>query len=52
VSTERAFGERGGSVVTLVHDGWDDLENGSAMRDEYEQGWTMILGRYAVRADA
>jgi uncharacterized protein YndB with AHSA1/START domain len=47
-----APGERGGSVVTLVHDGWDDLENGSAMRDEYEQGWTMILGRYAVRADA
>jgi hypothetical protein len=38
------------ATVTLTHDGWDDVENGAAMRDEYQQGWTMILARYAARA--
>jgi uncharacterized protein YndB with AHSA1/START domain len=35
-----------GTTVTLVHAGWDDIEDGAAMRDEYERGWAAILERY------
>lgn len=37
-----------GTRVDLVHSGWETFGEGAReMRDEYDRGWTFVLGRYA-----
>lgn len=38
----------GGTVVELVHTGWDRRPDGGAARAGYDAGWVLVLGRYAV----
>jgi uncharacterized protein YndB with AHSA1/START domain len=41
----------GGTLVELVHGGWEALgEGATAARTGYEQGWPMVLGRFADAA--
>jgi uncharacterized protein YciI len=35
-----------GTLVTLVHSGWDVYADPAVARAEYEQGWTMVLDLY------
>jgi uncharacterized protein YciI len=35
------------TLVTLVHTGWDRFDDPAAARSEYDQGWPVVLGRYA-----
>lgn len=35
------------TLVTLVHTGWDTFDDPAAARAEYDQGWPLVLGRYA-----
>jgi len=40
-----------GTLVTLVHGGWDQLsEEKRAGRVDYDNGWPLVLGRYAALA--
>lgn len=42
----------GGTLVTLVHSGWDSLGSGGAdLRDEFETGWEPVLGRFSDTRD-
>jgi uncharacterized protein YndB with AHSA1/START domain/uncharacterized protein YciI len=34
------------TLVTLVHRGWERLADPQAARDEYENGWPVVVGRY------
>jgi uncharacterized protein YciI/uncharacterized protein YndB with AHSA1/START domain len=36
----------GQTLVTLVHRGWDSLDDPAAARAEYDEGWPVVLGRY------
>jgi uncharacterized protein YndB with AHSA1/START domain len=41
----------GGTLVELVHGGWEALgEGATAARTGYEQGWPIVLGRFADAA--
>ncbi|HVF19375.1 MAG TPA: SRPBCC domain-containing protein [Mycobacteriales bacterium] len=42
----------GGTLVELVHSGWDRLPDGPAKRADYDTGWVPVLAEFAVRADA
>jgi uncharacterized protein YciI len=35
------------TLVTLEHDGWERLADPVAARDEYDEGWPVVLARYA-----
>jgi uncharacterized protein YciI len=35
------------TLVTLVHTGWDRFSDPATARGEYDQGWPVVLGRYA-----
>lgn len=40
-----------GTLVSLEHRGWDAYaERATQIRPEYEQGWPLVLGRFAERA--
>jgi hypothetical protein len=40
--------ETGGTVVTLIHRGWERLgESGQTQRDNYNSGWDTVLENYA-----
>jgi uncharacterized protein YciI/uncharacterized protein YndB with AHSA1/START domain len=41
----------GVTVVTLVHSGWEAVEDPAASAHEYGQGWPVVLGRYAGRVN-
>ena len=42
----------GGTLVTLVHAGWDRVtEERRAGRTDYENGWPLVLQRYAALAE-
>jgi uncharacterized protein YciI/uncharacterized protein YndB with AHSA1/START domain len=38
---------RGQTLVTLTHSGWETFDDPAAARAEYDQGWPMVLARYA-----
>ncbi|GAB3812321.1 hypothetical protein GCM10028820_05050 [Tessaracoccus terricola] len=38
-----------GTLVRLVHSGWDQIPDGAARREPYVSGWLMVLGRYVIR---
>lgn len=41
----------GGSLVELVHVGWETLGKvGQARRDGYETGWDVVLAKYIIEA--
>jgi hypothetical protein len=40
-----AIGEQ--TLVTLIHSGWETFDDPAAARAEYDQGWPMVLTRYA-----
>ena len=42
---ETAIGEQ--TLVTLIHSGWETFDDPAAARAEYDQGWPMVLTRYA-----
>jgi hypothetical protein len=42
----------GGTVVELVHTGWDCRPDGAAARGSYDHGWDLVLGGYAATAAA
>jgi uncharacterized protein YndB with AHSA1/START domain len=44
--TFRAAGS--GTVVTLVHSGWEVFADPAGARAEYDSGWPTVLGRYAA----
>jgi hypothetical protein len=37
-----------GTVVTLVHSGWEAFADPAGARAEYDSGWPTVLGRYAA----
>lgn len=39
-----------GTLVELVHTGWDRRPDGGAARANYESGWELVLGRYVAGA--
>jgi uncharacterized protein YciI len=39
-----------GTLVTLVHSGWDVFADPAAARAEYDQGWTMVLDLFRDHA--
>ncbi len=39
-----------GTVVELVHTGWDRRSDGVSARSSYDGGWDLVLGRYATSA--
>ena len=41
-----------GTLVSLVHGGWDAFADPAAARAEYDGGWAMVLDRYAAAAVA
>ncbi len=46
------FAERGEQVlVTLVHTGWERLDDPQAAADEYASGWVGVLDRYRAAVD-
>jgi uncharacterized protein YndB with AHSA1/START domain len=38
-----------GALVTLLHSGWEAFADPTAAREEYEQGWPVVLRGYADR---
>jgi len=40
------------TLVVLTHTGWDVVDDPSATRAEYEQGWPLVLGRYQEHLEA
>jgi uncharacterized protein YndB with AHSA1/START domain len=38
---------QGQTLVTLVHDGWESFADPAAVRAEYDEGWPIVLSRYA-----
>lgn len=38
-----------GTLVTLVHTGWEAFDDPAGAREEYEQGWPTVLQGYADR---
>ena len=40
-----------GTLVELVHTGWDRRPDGDTARANYESGWELVLGRYASAGD-
>lgn len=38
----------GGTVVELVHTGWDNRPDGRAMRENYDSGWDHVFGLFAA----
>jgi uncharacterized protein YndB with AHSA1/START domain len=41
---------QGGTVVQLVHSGWERRPDGAAAREGYESGWEPVIGRFAEAA--
>jgi uncharacterized protein YndB with AHSA1/START domain/uncharacterized protein YciI len=41
----------GGTLVTLVHSGWEALAEPAAAAHEYGQGWPLVLAGYAGRVN-
>lgn len=40
--------EKGGTRLELVHSGWERLgARGASVREKYEEGWEMVLARFA-----
>lgn len=40
--------EENGTRLELIHSGWVRLgEGGAAVREDYDKGWEMVLGRFA-----
>ena len=39
-----------GTRVELTHTGWEVLEHGIAMRENYDGGWELVLGHYTSLA--
>ncbi len=45
-----SFGRDGdGTLVTLVHSGWERLAEPESARAEYDRGWPTVLGGFAAR---
>ncbi|MGY1811032.1 SRPBCC domain-containing protein [Blastococcus sp. SYSU D00669] len=44
--TFEADGER--TLVTLEHSGWERRADAADVRESYEQGWPVVLGRFAA----
>lgn len=40
----------GGTIVELVHSGWERMPDGAARRANYDPGWDLVLGRYTALA--
>ena len=47
----RFTAEGAGTRVELEHSGWDQSQNISETKKEYEGGWDFVLGQYQSRAD-
>lgn len=48
-----SFEDRGdGTLVVLEHRGWEMFAEPESARSEYDQGWPMVLDRYAEAAAA
>ncbi|HKH88308.1 MAG TPA: SRPBCC domain-containing protein [Acidimicrobiales bacterium] len=43
-------GAAGGTVVELVHSGWERWADGLAHSEGYSEGWDIVLDRFAGRA--
>jgi uncharacterized protein YndB with AHSA1/START domain len=41
---------QGGTVVQLVHSGWERRPDGAAAREGYGSGWVPVIGRFAEAA--
>jgi len=41
----------GGTLVTLVHDGWESFADPSAARAEYDRGWPRVLAGFAASVE-
>ena len=47
------FSERdGGTLLALEHSGWERRANGAEMREGYQSGWGIVLGRLAEHVEA
>jgi uncharacterized protein YndB with AHSA1/START domain len=44
--------DEGVTVVTLVHSGWEAVDDPAATADSYGQGWPIVLGEYARRVNS
>ena len=42
----------GGTLVELVHTGWERWEDPVSQRDNYDAGWVPVMARFADRASA
>lgn len=42
----------GGTLVELVHSGWERLADGARLRANYDSGWMIVLTPYAETAGA
>jgi uncharacterized protein YndB with AHSA1/START domain len=36
-----------GTVVRLVHSGWERRPDGASAREGYDSGWEPVIGRFA-----
>lgn len=52
VRVEFAPTSGGGTTVTLVHAGWERLDDAEAMRSNYDTGWAYVLGWYGTDVSA
>ena len=41
----------GGTVVELVHSGWERWEDGGTQADGYREGWDRVLGAFVDQVD-
>ncbi|GGF14907.1 SRPBCC domain-containing protein [Subtercola lobariae] len=41
-----------GTLVTLIHDGWESFADPAVARDEYNNGWQIVLAGYVQLASA
>jgi uncharacterized protein YndB with AHSA1/START domain len=42
--------EAGGTVVRLVHSGWERRPDAASARDGYDSGWEPVIARFAAKA--
>ena len=40
-----------GTLVELIHTGWDRRPSGATARTNYDRGWDLVFGRYAAAGD-
>lgn len=44
-------GVDGGTVVTLLHSGWERWADGQPLAEGYSEGWDVVLARFVGRAE-